>query len=136
LSNFVWILIFAQLLACLLMTGNKVLFDSGLSLWFNENYFGFEKLNMILSGYYEVSQELIKRLPENSSILMVTNDQYWFINYYLLPRKMYKYMDIKNPEDIKRIPAKWIKEKRIDHILLFYPPNVRILKVGKDVTFE
>lgn len=135
LSNFIWTLISAQLIVCLLITGNKVLFNSSLSLWLSEDFFGFEKLNMILSGYHDLSQKFVE-LPGNSSILIVTTDVPWFINYYLLPRKLYRYPNVEKPEDISRIPAKWIKDKQISYVLLFHPPTVRILKIGKDVTFE
>jgi hypothetical protein len=113
------------------MTGKQVLFNSSLKLFINEDYFLFQKLQFMLGGDYKLSQDLAQ-LPLDSGILVVTADTHWFVNYYMLPRRLYTYPEVTKDEDLKKVPKNWLLEKGINYILLYHIPNVRLLQVDKD----
>jgi len=90
---------------------------------------------LILGGDYQISQSLAN-LPSDSGILLVRESDPWFINYYMLPRRLYIYSGATNEAELMKIPDKWIKEKGIDHVLLYTKTSVGLLKVGKDIKFK
>jgi hypothetical protein len=85
----------------------------------------------MLGGDYKLSQDLAQ-LPLDSGILVVTSDTHWFINYYMLPRRLYTYPEVTKDEDIRKIPKEWFQKKGVSYILLYHIPNVRLLQVDKD----
>lgn len=140
LSRLIWALIIAQLAICLYMTGKQVLFNSSLKLWLNEDYFWHQKLQLMLGGDYEIAQQLAS-IPEDAAILLVRPGDLWFINYYIFPKRMYVYPlfaegAITREADLKTVPEKWIKEKKIDFVLVYSSKEIKILKVGKDIVFK
>lgn len=85
----------------------------------------------MLGGDYKLSQDLAQ-LPPDSGILAVTSTDDWFINYYMLPRRMFRYPDVRSNEDLKKVPKEWLKSKNINYILLYQSSSVRLLQVDKD----
>ncbi len=131
LQKLLWVLIVIQVMSCLYITGKHVLFNSHLKLWFNQDYFMFQKLQYMLGWDYYLSQN-ISQVPLDSDVLVISSDTLWFLNYYLQPRRLYTYPGAEKDADLKKVPPEWIKEKSIDYILFYHPPSVKILDVGKD----
>jgi hypothetical protein len=135
-----WALIILQIIFSLYLTGKQVIFNSNLRLWLSSDYFWHEKLQMMLGGDYHIAQQL-KMLPKDTGILLVRQGDPWFINYYMMPRRMYSYREATNKEltnmtRLQKVPAKWLKEREIEYVLLYGAREVRILKVGKDIKFK
>jgi hypothetical protein len=135
ISVFLWMLVIAQILFCLFYTGNHVLFNSNLKLWLNQDYFWYQKLQFMLGGDYQLSLGLAE-IPKDIGILLVREADPWFINYYMLPRRMYVSPGVTNEAGLMKVPDKWIKEKGIDYVLLYTKSSVNILKVDKDIKFK
>jgi len=135
LSKLLWALVFAQLAWCLYTTGNYVLFNSNLKLWLNQDYFWYQKLQFMLGGDYMVASHF-SEIPKDAGILVVMQGDFWFINYYMLPRRMYISTGITNEAGLMKIPDKWIKEKNINYVLLYTTSSVNLLKVDKDIKFK
>ena len=127
LSKLLWTLITIQLLWTLFVTVNHVLFNSSLRLWLNNDYFWFQKLQYVLGYDYQLSLNM-GNIPQDAGILVVSSNDLWFLNYYALPRRLYTYPGLKNDIEAKKVPDSWLKEKKIDYILLYHPPAVRLLK--------
>jgi hypothetical protein len=68
-------------------------------------------------------------ISKDSSILVVSNDIVFFLNYYFLPRRIYKYADITKDADLKNVSREKLKKDKINYILLYHPPSVKIINV-------
>lgn len=79
---------------------------------------------------YQVSLNL-GNVPPDSGVLVVTSTDIWFLNYYVLPRRVYMYPGLIKDEDVKIVPKEWLKEKGINYIFLHHPPSLRIIEVDK-----
>ena len=122
-------LVIIQLMICLWITGYQVFFNSNLRLFFNQDYFWNQKLEMMLGYDYKLAQAL-SELPSDANILIVSSDTTWFINYYLIPKRLYYYPSVAKDEDITKIPAEWLKSRGIKYALLYHPPKVNLIDLG------
>lgn len=130
LSKLIWALVIAQIIISLCLTGNQVLFNSSLSLWLNNDLFWFQKMQYVLSYDYQLSLSM-GEIPRNAGILVVSSNDLWFLNYYALPRRLFKYPGVEKDADINKVPKTWFKERNIDYILLYHPPTANLLKVDE-----
>jgi len=122
------VLIMLQLLFSFYMITNQVLFRSSIPLFFNSNYFMFQKLQHILGFDYSLSTQA-STIPLDSDILVASNDTLWFLNYYFLPRRLYTYTGSSSVSDVNKIPKDFLIAKHIEYILLYKPPQASMLKV-------
>ena len=132
LSAFLQLLLVVQVLWCLGVVANQVIFNSSLKLFFDRDHPMEQKLQFVLGFDYAISLQMAQ-MPADAGILLVTSDPIFFINYYALPRKMYVYPGVSKDEDVKKVPQSWLKEKGITFVLLYHPsynpPSVRVMQL-------
>lgn len=127
-ENIIWLLLICQILFTLCVTGKHVIFNSNLQLWASPGYFLHQKLAMMLGGDYVIGQRA-QSLPADANYLIISTRDIWFINYYLVPRKLFAYPDAIKEQDFSKVPKKWLKDKNISFVLFYDIPNVRLMQL-------
>lgn len=130
LPKLLWVLICLQLCLSLYMTGRFVLFGSSLDLWLSRDYFDFQKAQIICGPTSTLSAHF-SSLPSDASILLVTDSAPWFINYYLLPRKLYYYPEVTTEGALNKLPPGFIKDKKISSVLIQDNASLRLLNADE-----
>jgi len=128
-GSILWILVFCQILYTTFVTGQYILFQSNLKLWLDPNYFRHQKVAAILGGDYVLAQRL-EKLPMDANYLIASPDCYFFINYYLSPRKMLYYKGVAGEEDFDKISKEWLKENKISYAIFYKFPSFKVVEVG------
>jgi hypothetical protein len=128
LGSIIWILLFCQILYTLFVAGRYVLFRSNLRLWLNPNFYRFQKEAALLGGDYVLSQRFAD-FPLDANYLVISSDTLWFINYHLFPRKLFWFEGVTKDEDLKKIPKEWLQDKKIEYVIFYHLPDVRIIRL-------
>jgi hypothetical protein len=97
-------------------------------LWLNPDYFRFQKEAALRGGDYVLSQKFAD-FPLDANYLVISEDTLWFINYYMFPRKLFWYEEVKKEEDFEKIPKEWLQKKKIEYVIFLKRPDVRIIKL-------
>jgi hypothetical protein len=133
-GSVLWVLIFAQILCCLYITGSYLIKSSNLIIWTDKKMSRSQKMDLILGGDYPVSEQF-SWIPKDAGILAVASDTIFFCNYYFLPRPMYTYNNITKDEDL-RVPKDWLKKEKISYLFLYHIPRLKVMTVNKNWDFE
>lgn len=128
-GSVLWIFVLIQIIYTTYVTGQYILFQSNLKLWLDPNYFRHQKVAAMLGGDYVLAQRL-EKLPLDANYLISSPDCYFFINYYLSPRKLLYYEGVAREEDFDKIPKKWLKENEISHAIFYKFPSFKVVEVG------
>ena len=131
-----WTLIIIQVVWSSYLTGYYIWHDSNLRIFLDKNMPRDQKLALVLGGDYPHSVQAAKLLAPDAGILLITSNPIYFLNYYYLPKRIYTYPGLVNENDVTRIPKTWLREKRIDYVLLYHSLTLKLLKVTKDWNLE
>ena len=123
-------LVIIQIVVSLCLTANYVFTKSNLRFLFSPDFSREEKHERMLGPDYFFSKKL-KQLPLDRNYLIVSDETTWFLNYYLYPRKLFQIEGVAKLSDIKKVPPKWFVDNKVDYMILYKLPNIRILEVGR-----
>jgi hypothetical protein len=129
LGSLILILLLGQILVTALYTGQQMLFNSGLRLRFSSDYFLSEKVTAVLGGPYQLAQQW-QDLPRDANYLIIYPVDAWFANYYLFPRRLFRYEGATAEADFKNIPREWLAAKKIEYVIYYLSSGVRVEKLA------
>jgi hypothetical protein len=124
------ILIYIHIIFTLFYTGHFVLFNSSLPLLFSSDYFWEKKIEIMRGGDYLMAQAFAD-LPLDVNYLIISPANQWLLNYYLFPRKLFAYKGISMEADLEKVPRDWLRDKKIEYVILYIPPDVRVVKLDR-----
>ena len=133
-QKILWAAIAVQLIAGMVMVEEYFLYHSHMRMFMNQTMTRKEKMDAVLGGDYPVHIRF-STIPENTSILIIASDPYFFCNYYFLPRRIYTYPGLTRDEDM-RIPREWIDERNITLLFSYHIPYFMVLQKKPDGSFR
>lgn len=70
-----------------------------------------EKREVRFGDFYKFVENCSEQIPEDDNILLLNASHKWFTNYYLYPRKLYRYPN--SSVSLQNISKDWLDEKGI-----------------------
>ena len=123
------LLVFGQVLFGLVATGRYVLFGSELRLLAERRRPADTRLEFLRGQESELARSLARDIPPGAGVLVVCERPPWILNYYLLPRRLFRFRDLTRAADIPGLPPALFRAKGIDFVLWQGPEGVRLWRL-------